>query len=67
MRISVKDADHPHWRVIDVSTGEPIRGVQFADDENGVYIQRTGRNQSVIVHANIRLEYHEVPLERITL
>ena len=65
MKKSVNDEDHPHWRVIDVSTGEPIRGVQFADDEKGVYIQRTGRGESVTVYANIRLEYHETPLNKV--
>jgi hypothetical protein len=65
MKKSVNDEDHPHWRVIDVSTGEPIRGVQFADDEKGVYIQRTGIGKSVTVYTNIRLEYHETPLNKV--
>lgn len=57
---SVKDEDSMHWQVIDLDTGDVLRGVQYSNDETGLYIQRQrterGAISRVITGANIKLE-----------
>ena len=37
MKIHVKESDSYKYEVKDLSTNKPIRGVQYADDEKGIY------------------------------
>ena len=37
MRKHVRERDSYLWEVIDLNTGKPIRGVQWANDETGKY------------------------------
>lgn len=56
---SVNEEDFVHWQVRDMDTGEILSGVQYANDEAGVYIKverENGRRINLLCTGNIKLE-----------
>lgn len=55
----IADPDFMHWQVKDLTTGEILSNVKYADDESGLYIKterHNGRRINRFYNGKIKLE-----------